>query len=219
MNTDDNIQTLDTRQQGIVLISAFTAKGNLAKLKEALNIGLDAGLTVNEIKEVLVQLYAYCGFPRSLNGIITFMSVLDEQKERGIKDIEGKEASPIKDSGDKYETGKKTLEILTKRAQTGPKTGPAAFAPIIDTFLKEHLFADIFSRDVLTYAERELTTISALTSLGGVEAQLQAHLGMGLNVGITDHQLRQLFTLIENSVGEKESAIGKELLLKVLASR
>ncbi|KJS29540.1 MAG: hypothetical protein VR64_20520 [Desulfatitalea sp. BRH_c12] len=39
----------------------------------ALNQGLDAGLTVNEIKEILVQLYAYAGFPRSLNAIGTFM--------------------------------------------------------------------------------------------------------------------------------------------------
>jgi 4-carboxymuconolactone decarboxylase len=32
-------------------------------------------LTVNEIKEILVQMYAYAGFPRSLNGINAFMAV------------------------------------------------------------------------------------------------------------------------------------------------
>jgi hypothetical protein len=39
---------------------------------------------VNEIKEVLIQMYAYCGFPRSLNGINIFMSVLEERKKKGI---------------------------------------------------------------------------------------------------------------------------------------
>lgn len=34
-------------------------------------------ITINEIKEVLVQMYAYCGFPRSLNGINTFMTVVN----------------------------------------------------------------------------------------------------------------------------------------------
>jgi hypothetical protein len=37
--------------------------------------------------------------------------------------------------------------------QDGPPTGYSAFAPVIDTFLKEHLFADIFERDVLTYSK------------------------------------------------------------------
>jgi alkylhydroperoxidase/carboxymuconolactone decarboxylase family protein YurZ len=60
-----NGQALDARQRSIALISAFTAKGDLDRLKTALNEGLDSGLTVNEIKEVLAQLYAYAGFPRS----------------------------------------------------------------------------------------------------------------------------------------------------------
>src|SRR6266576_7090095 len=75
---------LDARQQSIVTISALTATGDLEHLRTAMNGGLDGGLTVNEIKDVLVQMYAYCGFPRSLNGISTFMAVLEERKHRGI---------------------------------------------------------------------------------------------------------------------------------------
>src|SRR3954463_3395865 len=76
---------LNAKQRGIVPIAAFAAGGNLAELKVALNEGLDAGLTVNEIKEVLVQLYAYAGFPRSLNGLSTLMAVLEERGKNGIK--------------------------------------------------------------------------------------------------------------------------------------
>jgi hypothetical protein len=36
------------------------------------------------------------------------------------------------------------------------------FSPAIDTFLKEHLFADIFVRDVISHQDRELATIAAL---------------------------------------------------------
>jgi len=85
-------QALTSKQQSIVAISALTAKGDLPKLRNALNGGLDAGITVNEIREVLVHLYAYCGFPRSLQGINTFISVLEERKKKGIKDEVGKEA-------------------------------------------------------------------------------------------------------------------------------
>ena len=88
-------QDLTAKQQGIVPIAAFTANGNMEKLKTALNEGLDAGLTVNEIKEVLVQMYAYTGFPRSLNGISTFIAVMEEREKKGIKDEIGPEAALI----------------------------------------------------------------------------------------------------------------------------
>ena len=96
MNAQNNIhanQSLNAQQESIVSIAALTAVGDLANLKTQLNTGLDAGLTVNEIKEVLVQLYAYCGFPRSLNAINTFMSVVEERKAKGIKDVEGKDVN------------------------------------------------------------------------------------------------------------------------------
>ena len=111
MNTQTSTttpQALDAFQQNIVLISSLTAIGDIPNLKQALNAGLDAGLTVNEIKEVLVQLYAYCGFPRSLNGITALMAVVDERTAKGINDSVDKEASSIADTSDKYEVGKKT---------------------------------------------------------------------------------------------------------------
>ena len=210
---------LPSKQQSIVLISALTATGNLQKLQPALTTGLDAGLTINEIKEVLVHLYAYCGFPRSIRGLQTLMAVLEERKKRGINDNVGKEASPITSSGSKYERGKKVLEQLTGQTESGPKRGYAAFSPEIEVFLKEHLFADIFERDVLSYADRELTTISVLTSIGGVEPMLQSHLGICLHVGLTESQLKQAFSLIETAVGKAEAAAGRAILTQVMASR
>ena len=88
--TAREIQTLNPKEQSLVKISASTATGNSEHLKIDLNKGLDEGLTVNEIKDALTQLYAYCGFPRSLNAINTFKTVLDERKLKGITDTEGK---------------------------------------------------------------------------------------------------------------------------------
>lgn len=210
---------LSPRQQRIVVVAALTAKGDLPNLQPALAQGLDAGLTVNELKEVLVHLYAYCGFPRSIRGLQTLMAVLDERKKRGITDPTGREASPIAADGSKYERGKNVLEQLTGVPETGPKRGYSAFSPEIDVFLKEHLFADLFGRDVLNYTDRELTTIAVLTSLGGVEPMLQGHLGICLHLGLTEPQLRQVFTLIETSVGNAEAEAGWAVLAQVLASR
>lgn len=195
-----SVQDLNTKEQSLVKISALTATGNLVNLKIQLNAGLDSGLTINEIKEALVQLYAYCGFPRSLNALNTFKTVLDERKAKGINDIEGKKIIVENNVDDKYEQGRKTLETLTKMPQSKPAPGFGEFAPRVDAFLKEHLFADIFVSDVLSYQQRELVTISALASISGVEGQLQSHIGMGKNTGITEHQLEQLADLIQQSV-------------------
>jgi 4-carboxymuconolactone decarboxylase len=204
---------LTLQQQSIVSISALTATGNAGQLKVQFNKGLEAGLTTNEIKEILVQLYAYCGFPRSLNGINAFMSVLDERRAKGIQDPEGKAASPVNDP-DKYQTGKKTLQQLTGKEEKA-LAGANAFAPAIDTFLKEHLFADIFSRDVLTFQQRELITVSALAAMSGVAAQLQAHIGMAMNTGITKAQFLAVFTIIDQAVSKSQGDIARQTLDKV----
>ena len=197
--TAQDMNGLKDKQKKIATISANTAIGNLDVLKQELNAGLDAGLTVNEIKEVLVQMYAYAGFPRSLQGINTFTAVLEERKTRGINDTLGKDASTVSETGDKYTRGKQTLQQLTGRVDDKP-TGANAFAPAIDVYLKEHLFADIFDRDVLTYQQRELATISALTAMSGVTPMLNSHKNMGRNTGLAGNQLQEINTLVTSSV-------------------
>ncbi|MGK6349901.1 carboxylesterase family protein [Parapedobacter sp. DT-150] len=214
-----SIKALDSEQQAIIRISAFTGKGDLPKLQGALNSGLEAGLTVNQIKETLMHVYAYAGFPRSLRGLQTFIAVLDERKANGVEDVTGADASPIDDDRSKYERGKAILEELTGVPETGSKTGYATFAPTIEVFLKEHLFADIFERDVLTYAERELVTVSVLAGIGGVEPMLQSHLNICLNVGLTPEQLQQFIGVIRSTIGKKEAKAAQQVLDEVLKNR
>lgn len=212
-------QALNPKRQAIVTISSLTAIGDLVKLKPALNTGLDAGLTVNEIKEVLMHLYAYCGFPRSLRGIQTFITVLDERKAKGITDTMGRNASEVSSKLSKYERGKKNLEKLAGKPEQGQPKGYAAFAPEIEIFLKEHLFADLFDRDILTYAERELITVSVNASIGGVEPMLQSHMGLSLTSGISPKELAHLVKLIERNVGSKEADAAQTTLNNVFKSR
>ncbi len=210
---------LTSRQRSVIAISAYTANGDLDKLKPALGEGLEAGLTVNEIKEVLIQLYAYTGFPRSLNGIHTFMSVMDERRAKGIKDQIGKESSPIPAGMNRDEYGAKVRATLSGQQTIPPARGYQVFAPAIDAFLKEHLFADIFARDVLDFQTRELATISALAAMSGTAGQLQFHLGASMNVGFTESQMKHFVTVISDKVGKQEGETATSVLEKVLATR
>jgi hypothetical protein len=86
---------------------------------------------VNEIKEILIQMYAYAGFPRSLNGIDNFMGVLEERKQKGIKDEPGKEPGPMPANKSSIELG---TEIQT-RLVGKPVAGPIyTFAPRLTGF-------------------------------------------------------------------------------------
>lgn len=196
-------KVLSPRQQAIVAIGAYTGRGDLEHLDEALVEGLDAGMTVNEIKEILVQAYAYAGFPRSLHALQTFMALLDKRKAAGINDTIGKEATPVPDMDDKtkYALGKKNLAELSGIPADTPASGYAVFAPVIDKFLKEHLFADIFDRDILSWQNRELATVSVITGVGGVEPMAAAHMGIWLHQGLTPDQLSALLNIVEINLG------------------
>ncbi|MCG6189972.1 carboxymuconolactone decarboxylase family protein [Maribellus maritimus] len=212
-------KTLSAKQESIIPIAALTAQGKLQRLKPALNAGLDAGLTVNEIKEIMVHLYAYCGFPRSIRGLQTFMGVLEEREAKGIKDESGPNASSLNDDRSKYDRGKANLETLIGRPLSETQTGYAAFAPVIEIFLKEHLFADLFDRDILTYAERELVTVSVISAIGGAEPMLQSHLSICLNIGYTSEQLIEFVSVLKSKVGKKEAKAAQAVLNEILKNR
>jgi alkylhydroperoxidase/carboxymuconolactone decarboxylase family protein YurZ len=191
---------LNAKERSVVAISAFSAVGDLRNLSEAVNDGLDAGLTVNEIKEIMVQIYAYAGFPRSLNAIGTFMSVLDERKARGVTDAEGRTPSPLP-------TDRASLQFGTEnqtRLIGNPVTGSIYdFAPAIDEFLKAHLFGDIFQRDKLDWKTRELVTVAILASIDGLNPQLRGHYTIGMHNGLTREQLRATADLLGELLGQR----------------
>lgn len=206
-------QTLNNKEESIAVIAAFTASGELVRLRAALNQGLDAGLTISEIKEILVQLYAYAGFPRSLNALNTFENVLEKRQAQGINDGPGVSATPVLE-------GKNSLELGTE-IQTDLVGRPVKndFSPVMDKFLKAHLFGDIFGRDILNYQNRELATVSALANMNGVNSQLYAHFFISLNTGITEQKLYSLINTIELRVGKKEADNARELLNRALSQK
>ena len=165
-------------------IACDEAKGDLVALESAIHNGLEAELTVSQIKEALSQLYAYTGFPRSLNALGVLQRVIGDRQAKGVKVILGEDASPL---GEDYDALKEGTRVQT---QLVGKAFEYEFAEATDYYLKAHLFGDIFARDNLTYADRELVTVSALSGLQGVEPQLKSHIAGARNMGVTEEQLQ-----------------------------
>lgn len=177
-------------------IAAFEAQGELVRLESVINNGLTAGLTVSQIKEALSHLYAYTGFPRSLNGLATLQKVLNE---RTTPYQMGEDASPLSSNFDALKQG-----TIVQTQLTGQPFN-YSFAPQTDYYLKAHLFGDIFARDNLTYADRELITVSALSAMTGVEPQLKAHIAGARNMGVTEEQLQGVVVALAAKVGAQEA--------------
>ncbi len=201
-------EILTKKEQNIVLISSYTASGDLENLEQATKKGLEDGLTVNEVKEVMVQLYAYCGFPKSINAVSTLMKLT---KNGNYK--QGKAGTPLKKDADKNAIGEKTQ---TKLCGSPVKGELFEFAPALDDYLKEHLFGDIFARGVLTDKEREIVTVSALATIGNVQPQLNAHIQIAKNTGVTQEQADEIIDIVKNAqykptfgLGEKNDAYAK----------
>ena len=83
MNAQNMENALTPRRQGLAVMAALEAKGDQAGLEKAAAEALDNGLTVSEAKEALSQLYAYTGFPRSLNALGTLQKVLAARQTAG----------------------------------------------------------------------------------------------------------------------------------------
>ncbi|MEZ6183468.1 MAG: carboxymuconolactone decarboxylase family protein [Planctomycetota bacterium] len=189
---------LDPRQQALVPIAAFAARGDVERLRPALREGLEAGLTVNELKDALVQLYAYAGFPRALNALGVLLGLVEERRAQGLRDEVGPEATPLPAEADLLALGTQVQTDLVGRPVAGPLF---EFAPAIDRYLKTHLFGDVFGSDVLDRPTREFVTVAALSALDGVGSQLRSHLAISLNVGLTREQLQALGAVYAAQVG------------------
>jgi len=214
--TPASATTLSSQQQAIPLIAAFMATSDMPHLNAALNQGLDAGLTISETREVLVQLYAYVGFPRSLNALNELMTVVQARKQRGIDDAPGREPGRAVPTGDELLAAGTANQT---RISGGPVKGPVfEFAPVINRFLQTHLFGDIFERDNLDWQSRELATVGALAATPGVESQLRSHMAASLRVGLSAAQLRQVTELLKKHGDAQTAERADSALTQALAA-
>ena len=72
---------LDLKSKEIAVVAALTALGNAQpQLKVHLNGALNTESSVDELKEIILQMSVYAGFPSAINGTNALKEVLDEGK-------------------------------------------------------------------------------------------------------------------------------------------
>ena len=190
--TTANSQTLTERQKGLAACACLMAQGDMERLEPAVRMALDNGVTINEMKEAFSQLYAYTGFPRSLNALGVLSKVLEK------KQTNWQEGKPWKRPAE-WDDARKTYELGVKnQTQLSGRPFNYDFCPQDDYYLKSHLFGDIFAGDQLTPADREIVTVAALSGLNNVAPQLAAHKQGAVNMGNSQELVDELCAWLDH---------------------
>lgn len=201
MTTSSFAQSLTAHQKHLATIAALEAQGDLTRLEPAISDALDGGVTINEIKEAFSQLYAYTGFPRSLNALGVLSKVVENNPGKWN---DGKPWNRPALWNDAQETLRRGTEIQTRLSG---QPFDYKFCPQDDYYLKAHLFGDIFAGDQLSAADREIVTVAALSALKGVAPQLAAHKAGAVNMGNTQEQVDELCLFLrQNGLSQCDAA-------------
>jgi len=211
-------ETLDLKSKEIAVVAALTAMGNARpQLKVHLNGALNTGSTINEVKEVILQMSVYSGFPSAINAMNTLKEVLVERKNHGITDEIGTE--PMIKQADRLALGESELAQLDNQQTEHLKNAYNDFSPELVKFILEYGYGDIFSRDNLSKKHRQIATISALTAMGNAVSQLKFHINGGLNIGLTAEEIKEIILLMTIYAGFPSAINGTNALKEVLEER
>ncbi|UZW13479.1 carboxymuconolactone decarboxylase family protein [Clostridium pasteurianum] len=93
----------------------------------------------------------------------------------------------------RYEKGVNKLKEVDGKGGDEVVESLKDIAPDLGKYIIEFAFGDIYTRPALDLKQRELITLSSLTTLGGCEKQLKVHINGALNVGISKEEIIEVF--------------------------
>jgi 4-carboxymuconolactone decarboxylase len=210
---------LDLKSKEIAVVAALTALGNAEpQLKVHIHGALNVGCNIAEVQEVILQMSCYAGFPRAINSMLALKTVIEARRSEGRHDEVGRvESSPKPEQKSRYEFGCEQISTLNKNQVNNLEQTFKNISPDMAKFVIEFGFSDIFARSALHTKYREIATIAALTAMGNASSQLGFHIKAGLEIGLTDVEVREIMILMSVYCGFP-AAINGTLILKGVVS-
>lgn len=78
-------QEVDLKTRELCTVAALTSIGTIPQLKDHINAALNVGNTPSEIVEIIMQMSAYAGFPKAINGALAAKEVFAERDLLPVK--------------------------------------------------------------------------------------------------------------------------------------
>ena len=192
---------LDAQTRLMAQLAALVALGALAEYRAMLGAALNVGVTPIEAKEIVYQAVPYVGMGRVFDFIHATNEVLSD---RGVELPLPGQASTT--PGPRAEQGRAVQEKVV-----GPERVKAMYDNAgederhFQQFLSSNCFGDYLSRSGVDVPTRELLTFAMLSSLGGADPQVRAHVAANINVGNTRQQLLDVVTVLVPFIGYPRS--------------
>lgn len=169
---------LDDKIRELITLVVLATNQTLPQLKAHVGAALNVGLTPVEIKEAVYQCAPYIGFPKTLNAI---NEVNEAFKARNISlPIESQKTVNEENRFNKGLSVQVEIfgDVIAKMQESAPSNQKH-----IQEYLSAFCFGDFYSRSGLDLITRELLTLCIVSSLGGAEGQVKAHVQGNKNVG------------------------------------
>jgi 4-carboxymuconolactone decarboxylase len=179
---------LSPRDRSIVTLSALITRNQTAEMAEYLNLALDSGVKPSEVSEIITHLAFYVGWGNAMAAVAVTKDVFAARK------IATEQLSPPSPQ----------LLALNEAAEAdrAKRVGElfGAVFPGVTQYTTDVLFHDLWLRPALAPRDRSLVTISSLVASGQV-AQLNGHVPIGMNNGLTQAEIAETLTHLTFYVG------------------
>lgn len=170
---------LDDRTRFITILANLLGCQGIDEFRAMVPAALNFGVKPVEIKEMVYQAVDYLGIGR----VFPFLKATNEIFEKqGIKlPLEGQATTTTEN---RLEAGRQAqVDIFGEGMRDFYKSGEDEQTKQINYWLTDNCFGDYYTRNGLTYAERELITFCFLSAQGGAEPQLVSHAKANMRVG------------------------------------
>jgi 4-carboxymuconolactone decarboxylase len=184
---------LTRRDRSLVVISVLASMGSVDELGAHVEIGLNHGLSREEVDEVVLQVAAYAGYPMAMAATRvvdrTFCRIddVDRQPPREPADAKSDEQRRA-DAAD-------VLRTLTGgRAASEPEQALANIVESLGDVGKlafDWAFGEVWSRPQLSRRDRSLVVVAILTWLGK-DNELAFHIPAALNHGLSREEVSEI---------------------------
>lgn len=211
-----SLGALDNKSKEIAAVSSLIAQSAIPQLKVHLNGALNSGCSITEVKEIILQMSVYTGFPKSINAMNAFREVLDERKSKGINDREGNIPNHETQTANRYLKGAEALSLLDSLQVQRMEEAYRDFSPELVQFTLVYAFAEIHSRKGLDKRYRQIATMAALVTLGNAPSQLKFHIAGALNVGVTEDEIKEIMLLMTVYAGFPAAINGTNILKEIV---
>ena len=181
---------VDDQTRELITVVVLATNQMLPQLRAHTAAALNVGVTPVEVREAVYQCAPFIGFPATLNAIAT---VNDVFRARGIELPLPSQATIGED--ERYDRGKAIqFPIYGDEIKSNLAALPEHLGDELARYLTEFCFGDLYTRNGLDLARRELLVLCLLAALGGTDAQLRSH-AIG-NAKVGNSKIKQLTALI-----------------------